>query len=54
MQSILDQEQRAVELYQKYFKWYGSMFLVMMSQASSLSMTPRSRSTCRSWSRLMP
>jgi len=47
-QSVLDQEQRAAELYKKYFNWYGSMFLVMMSQASSPSITPRSRSTCRS------
>lgn len=28
-QSILDREQRAADLYKKYFKWYGSMFLVM-------------------------
>jgi len=32
-ESILDREQRAVELYKKYSKWYGSMFLVMRSQA---------------------
>jgi ubiquinone/menaquinone biosynthesis C-methylase UbiE len=29
VQSTLDQEQRAADLYKKYFKWYGSMFLVM-------------------------
>ncbi|MGC9333059.1 MAG: class I SAM-dependent methyltransferase [Anaerolineae bacterium] len=28
-QSALDQEQRAADLYKKYCKWYGSMFLVM-------------------------
>jgi ubiquinone/menaquinone biosynthesis C-methylase UbiE len=28
-QSTLDQEQRAADVYKKYFKWYGSMFLVM-------------------------
>jgi len=28
-QSALDQEQRVADLYKKYFKWYGSMFLVM-------------------------
>lgn len=27
--STLDQEQRAADLYKKYSKWYGSMFLVM-------------------------
>jgi ubiquinone/menaquinone biosynthesis C-methylase UbiE len=28
-QRILDREQRAADLYKKYSKWYGSMFLVM-------------------------
>jgi SAM-dependent methyltransferase len=28
-QKVLDQEQRAADLYQKHTKWYGSMFLVM-------------------------
>ena len=27
--STLDREQRAADLYNKYFKWYGSAFLVM-------------------------
>jgi ubiquinone/menaquinone biosynthesis C-methylase UbiE len=27
--STLDQEQRAADLYKEYFKWYGSMFLLM-------------------------
>lgn len=31
-QRTLDQEQRAADLYKKYFKWYGSMFLVMQKQ----------------------
>jgi len=29
VQRILDREQRAADLYVKYSKWYGSMFLVM-------------------------
>jgi SAM-dependent methyltransferase len=28
-QRVLDQEQRAADLYKKYSKWYGSLFLVM-------------------------
>lgn len=28
-QKVLDKEQQAADLYEKYVKWYGSMFLVM-------------------------
>ena len=31
-QRALDREQQAVDLYKKYSKWYGSMFLVMRAR----------------------
>jgi hypothetical protein len=30
--TILDKEQREIEMYKKYYKWYGSAFFVMQKR----------------------